>query len=58
MRSETRTTLRLDGEIHKRMRLLAIERETTFKELVHEALTQYLEHEAAKATILEVKSDG
>ena len=38
-----RTTLILDPKLHKRLRLLAIERESTFTAIVTEALTEYLE---------------
>jgi predicted transcriptional regulator len=40
-----KTTLNLDTELHKRLRVMAIERGTTFSALVTEALTQYLERE-------------
>jgi predicted transcriptional regulator len=43
--SPQRTTLILDPELHKRLRMLAIERGKTFTALVIEALTQYLERE-------------
>jgi len=43
--SPQRTTLILDPELHKRLRLLAIERGKTFTALVTEALTQYLDRE-------------
>lgn len=37
-----KTTLNLDPELHKRLRVLAIERGITFTALVTEALEQYL----------------
>lgn len=43
-----RTTLILDPELHKRLRLLAIERSVTFTALVAEALEQYLAREQPK----------
>lgn len=43
-----RTTLILDPELHKRLRVLAIERGKTFTAVVTEALTQYLEREQPK----------
>jgi predicted transcriptional regulator len=43
-----KTTLNLDPELHKRLRLLAIERGTTFSALVTEALEQYLAREQTK----------
>ena len=43
-----RTTLILDPELHKRLRVLAIERGSTFTALVTEALEQYLAREQAK----------
>jgi len=44
-----RTTLVLESELHKRLRILALEQGRTLTELVTEALTQYLERETAKA---------
>lgn len=43
-----KTTLNLDPELHKRLRLLAIERGITFSALVTEALEQYLAREQTK----------
>lgn len=43
-----RTTLILDPELHKRLRILAVERGVTFTTLVAEALTQYLERESRR----------
>jgi len=43
-----RTTLILDPELHKRLRLQAIERGVTFTALVTEALEQYLAREQTK----------
>jgi predicted transcriptional regulator len=43
-----RTTLILDAGLHKRLRVLAIERGLTFTALVTEALEQYLAREQAK----------
>jgi predicted transcriptional regulator len=43
-----RTTLILDPEVHKRLRVLAIERSVTFTALVTEALEQYLARAKAK----------
>lgn len=43
-----RTTLNLDVELHKRLRLLAIERGVTFTELVTEALATYLDRATRK----------
>ena len=44
----SKTTLNLDDELHKRMRLLSIEKGTTLTALVDEALRQYLERETKK----------
>lgn len=38
----SKTTLRLSPELHKRIRILAIERETTFAALVEEAVRDLL----------------
>jgi predicted transcriptional regulator len=43
-----RTTLLLDPELHKRLRILAIERGTTLTALVTEALEQYLARQLTK----------
>ncbi len=43
-----RTTLILDPELHKRLRVRAIERGMTFTALVTEALEQYLAREHTK----------
>ena len=49
IRSEPkRTTLILDPELHKRLRMLAIERGSTFTALVTEALEQYLAREKSR----------
>ena len=41
-----RTTLLLDPELHKRLKILAVEQGTTFTALVDEALRAYLERTA------------
>ena len=43
-----RTTIILDPQLHTRVRILAIERHTTFTALLTEALTEYLERETRK----------
>ncbi|HEX7422877.1 MAG TPA: hypothetical protein VF311_03170 [Terriglobales bacterium] len=43
-----KTTLYLAPELHKRYRLWAIERGTTFGALVTQALQEFLERETAK----------
>ncbi len=43
-----KTTLHLDPELHKRLRLLAIEKGTTFTELMREAAERYLKTEEPK----------
>ena len=42
---QSKTTMRLDPELHKRLRILAIERGTTFGALVNEVLRKFLERE-------------
>ena len=37
-----KTTLRLDPDFHKRLRILAIERGTSFEDLVNQACRDYL----------------
>jgi predicted transcriptional regulator len=46
--SPQRTTLILDPELHKRLRMLAIERGKTFTALVTDALQEYLERQSRK----------
>jgi len=41
-----RTTLELDPELHKRLKILAVEQGTTFTALVDAALRAYLERTA------------
>ncbi|MBN1443139.1 MAG: hypothetical protein JXA90_10530 [Planctomycetes bacterium] len=42
---DARTTVRLDRGVHRRLKILAAERETTFGALLDEALRQYLDAE-------------
>jgi len=37
------TTIALDAETHRRLRLLAVEERTTFRDLVRTAVTEYME---------------
>jgi predicted transcriptional regulator len=48
MADEQKTTLRLDRGLHKRLRVLAAQRETTFSKLLHEAVGRYLKNEEPK----------
>ena len=43
-----RTTLRLDSTLHKALRRLALDRDTTLRELVHQALRQFLDRQEEK----------
>jgi predicted DNA-binding protein len=45
---DQKTTLRFDRELHKRLRVLAIETGKTFTECVQEAAERYLETEEPK----------
>ena len=45
---DQKTTLRLDAGVHTRLRILALERRTSFGALVNEALRQFLERETGK----------
>lgn len=44
-----KTSLRLDPELHRRLRILAIERGTTFGELVEKAVREFLERESGRS---------
>lgn len=50
MQSDTisRTTLRLDPTLHKEMRRLALERDTTFQALLDQAIRAFVEKERQK----------
>ena len=43
-----KTTLRLDASLHKRLRLLAIEKGVPFADCVNEAVERYLKTEEPK----------
>ena len=43
-----KTTLHLDPELHKRLRLLAIEKGVTFTELMRQAVERFLKTEEPK----------
>jgi predicted DNA-binding protein len=45
---DQKTTLRLDRELHKRLRVLAIQAGMTFSGCVREAVERYLETEEPK----------
>jgi predicted transcriptional regulator len=47
--TEQKTTLRLDRALHRRLRVLAAQRETTFSKCLHEAVERYLKTEEPKA---------
>jgi predicted DNA-binding protein len=47
-REMQKTTLHLAPELHKRLRLLAIEKGVTFTELMREAVERYLKAEEPK----------
>ncbi len=42
--AQAKSTVRFDAELHKRLRILAIEWGTSFEELVNQAVREYLRH--------------